>query len=775
MRKLSFVLFERSAVEFLASRREYQSTEYPEGKALVDYLCGEENPAVIRQRHLIVRETGKGLLFIGSKFTKTILVIDLETCELIEKEKDEPYNMLYVVQRMFRAALKAWDHQPFSGMERTSDSKIVLFPFPYNVNKRNNKRLVIEREIESHRLKARGIEFPLLAYKYNDEEYIEGSDKKPDTSNIDEAGKSYVDLLPSFSVERGEAARADVSDLNGDIYLHKIFQGDGGYKYLNFELQYANATYKQKEVIDYNNLNKPIRIVGPAGTGKTTSMILRAYKMLLNARADNRLMHILFITHSESTRYENEEAFLILEDAKIFLTHQPDPDQDQTIEFITLLSYCRRYRNISDLQLIDNDAAEAKIYQRELIKGAYDKVRKRTYKSYREYLSSELRDTLEETHDEIICQLLQHEFSIQIKGKADGQIEKYKDVKSLKNGLPVSEDIRFKDKDYIFSAYLEYESLLRGLAVYDTDDITIEALMSLNAPIWRRERAQYGYDYIFVDEVHLFNLNEQHVFHFLTKSAAETSFCFALDYGQAIGDRGDLSDSYIENSLTQNAQEFDYKTVFRSSRYITEFCVSLVESGVLLFRSNFINSYHGAQPASTIEDELSMEKPRLCMADTENDMLNALKVEIDKICKGLEKCKNYQIAIVSFDNNYVTKDKILELQGIVGRNIYYLEGRNVGGLSAEVKEKNAVILTTPQNVNGLEFRAVILLGVDGARVPPQTSLNDSSRNYLRYNAYNMLYLSVSRARERVTILGNKQNRESECLAHSLENKTLMRA
>lgn len=86
--------------------------------------------------------------------------------------------------------------------------------------------------------------------------------------------------------------------------------------------------------------------------------------------------------------------------------------------------------------------------------------------------------------------------------------------------------------------------------------------------IWRRERRDSGFDYIFVDEMHLFNINEQHVFHYLTKSAEQKQIpiCFALDYGQAIGDRGNTNRDYIETAFGE-VERNDYKTVFRCSPF----------------------------------------------------------------------------------------------------------------------------------------------------------------------------------------------------------------
>ena len=51
---------------------------------------------------------------------------------------------------------------------------------------------------------------------------------------------------------------------------------DGGFMYLNYEQQLSKLTLKQRSVVENTNVVSPIRIDGPAGTGKTASMIGRA-------------------------------------------------------------------------------------------------------------------------------------------------------------------------------------------------------------------------------------------------------------------------------------------------------------------------------------------------------------------------------------------------------------------------------------------------------------------------------------------------------------------
>lgn len=766
----NYILFEQSAVEFLASRREYQNTEHDEGIAFVDLIRRPRRDVSHLGSRLRIKWTEDGVVFIGPKPTKTILTVDLTTCDLLKFEGDSPSDLLVVLQRMFRAAIRIWNHQPFTNVERVNHSKLVVFPFSYNLNGRDNKRLVIEREPNTPHLLDQGVSYPLLAYKYNDDIVAPGSEETPDTTVLNRAGEEYICLLSSLSGSGQDVhSTAALPQQQLEDYYTTTPVDSKSFRYKTFQEQYDSLTKKQQEVVNSPSCNHPIRIVGPAGTGKTTSMVLRAYRLLTRAEEEGKTKSILFITHSESARYEAEAAFRLLDHAEKFLR----PSAEQTIEFITLLSYCKRYRGITDVQTVDEDAADAKEYQLMLIQDAYDAIQKTSYKSCKEFLSGPLRAVLDGTPGAVLVSLLQHEFSIQIKGRADGLREKYQELSSIPNGLPVSPDKAFWDKKYIYSIFMEYEKQLKSMSAYDTDDIAIESLMSLNAPIWRRERADYGYDDIFVDEIHLFNLNEQHIFHFLTKAREQTPICFALDYSQAIGDRGDLSGSYLETELSADATEFNYDYVFRSSEYIVSFCKSLIASGVQLFNTGFRNPYRKRGGDSPLIGDDPGQVPKLIMAENEEKMLQALRTQIDGILKTLQ-CKNHQIAIVSFDDKYLTKESIARLKDIIRRPLYYLEGRNIGQLK-DAQANNAVLITSPYNVNGLEFSAVILLGVDGARVPPSQGVNDVSKNYLIHKAYNMLYLTVSRAKNAVILLGDKQNGDSECLDHSLSVHTLERS
>ena len=134
-----------------------------------------------------------------------------------------------------------------------------------------------------------------------------------------------------------------------------------------------------------------------------------------------------------------------------------------------------------------------------------------------------------------MAQMFQHEISVVIKGRANENLDQYRALPRLAYGLPLTNPA---DRGFVFLVFKRYQEKLGATAQFDTDDIALTAIGQLDTPIWRRRRTTEGFDAIFVDETHLFNMNELSVFHFLTKRDGPYSIAYSVDRSQALGDRG---------------------------------------------------------------------------------------------------------------------------------------------------------------------------------------------------------------------------------------------
>ena len=756
---MKYLFFDENAVQIIISRNNFQSTEYAEGKLLVQFLKGEKDSQLFEDIYIYVQDDGvifSGIRNSGSNKTK-IFCLDITKCDLYGLTNNDA-ELLMVFQKMFRTAIKVWNKSPFSSTERISGTKIIVFPFAFP----NSRRIVIERAIEINQLKKWGIEFPLLAYNFCEEE--PHRQDEVDISIIKKAAHIYNNEKYHMQniIQEGKKGKTKDKYKNAamGVVNTKSIDINEGFEYWPYDLQYSKLTETQKMIVDSKNLSSPIRISGAAGTGKTLSMLLRAYRLLNEAKQNNSEFKIIFLCHSESTYKQNLSIFNNFTGSQEYV----DSEGMQSIKFTTLMSLTCDITGINPIMMLDIDACDAKSYQLMLIEKILEEAYSDyTVETYKKFLSSNMKKLFSDENQEsrmYLCSILQHEFSIQIKGRTDGSFEQYKELKSIENGLKCENE---KDKEFIYRLYNMYDKELRSLNNFDVDDIVIEALSKLNAPVWRRERTQKGYDYIFVDEMHLFNINEQSIFHYLTRDieSKEIPICFCLDYSQAIGDRGYTKNDYIEKIYSARENK-DLKTVFRNSPQIADFCSSIAASGTLMFNQDFSNPYEGTQNYFNHDEEKNFKKPELRLLDNDEEMFSKLTDILDSLVQELH-CKHKDIAIVSFIEGDGIDSVAQRIKSITKRNYTILDK------DEDIDEKNYVI-ATPYSINGLGFQAVILLGVDEGRVPQTQGTSDIAKNYINYSAYNMLYLASSRAKYRLIILGTKLRGRSSCLEHSIKAK-----
>lgn len=759
---MKYILFDKSAIEAIIGKSEFQSIEFPCGKSFIDFIRADNFD--FSNHFIYAIKNDLGIIFSGKDVADDIMVFDLEQSKLMQQVKDDD-ALLLIIQKTLRTAIKIWNRYPFSSSERVNDTKSIVFPFVYT----DKHRVVIERSPKCERLTKRGISNLLLAYNYTDQSSFT-KDEVANTDILKVAGETYVknkiNIRKYFENLSSIDAKTEDDMLPLECTTTDETVSNGEFMYLDYDNRIKKLTTPQLKVVESKNMLSPIRIEGPAGTGKTASMILRAFYLLEKKRKENEPFKVIFLSHSESTNIENMNAFSYINGSKDYLCGE----LPQQIQFTTLLKYCIETIKIPTTQVIDIDALDAKDLQRMYIEDSFNEVMWSKYKTYRTLLSDKLKELLDEktTPKGVLFSMLQHEFSVQIKGRTDGTIEQYYDINSIENAMVLETK---KDKEFIFEIFLKYQEKLSTAAVYDLDDITIATISTLNTPIWRRERKDQGFDYIFVDEMHLFNINEQYCFHYLTKSPEQKviPICFALDYSQAIGDRGDIQQDYIEKNFI-NADENNFKTVFRSSPHITDFCASISAAGALMFKSHYKNPYHTAISGFTEKEEEMCKKPTLFMYNNDSEMLESLKEHIN-LCKKDFLCKNRDIALIAFDNDFFTTENIECLSKNLNKNIKVVNNRQAT-LSSSNNSDDDIFLFDPYSINGLEFKCVILIGVDEGRVPQGVGLNDISENYIKYIAFNQLYLASSRAKYRLILLGNNLHGRSSCLQYPIQNELI---
>jgi len=115
---------------------------------------------------------------------------------------------------------------------------------------------------------------------------------------------------------------------------------------------------------------------------------------------------------------------------------------------------------------------------------------------------------------------------------------------------------------------------------------------------------------------------------------------------------------------------------------------------------------------------------------------------------GVSRC---DVALVAFSDELFQKAASYAVAH--NKPTEFLKQRGDTDAVRRAKQSGRFVLSTPEYVGGLEFDAVILIGVDDGRVPPsRTADSIESANYLSYVSHNRLYVAITRARYRVQVL-----------------------
>ncbi|MBW4975463.1 UvrD-helicase domain-containing protein [Roseovarius mucosus] len=760
---MKYVCIDDGALAELISGRQYQSIDFEEGDRLFQALQGNFK-FVAKMKNIVFFQDKEGVFFTtpGSWKRKKYLVIDCDQSSLFTELRSG--ESLQSFQKLMRFCAKYWSGGTLNKSEKivAGTSKAVIFPLSYSTKP---YRIAIEREPMNDRLKKRDMDGHfMLVYKTG----WEGADSASEVAEETNFRRVWERLAEVYA-ETAKVAENVIDGRRGSqVVSTTLGEKVGGKRsaHTPFNDWLPQLTRQQLKFVNAP-IDTPHRLQGPAGTGKTLSLLLRTVSALRSAEKQKRVCNALLVTHSEATRQSIKDALSVI-----------DPDNFQgrsrnveavSLSVETLASLCATVlrQSISETEFVDRDAQDSKILQQMYIEQALERVRSEDYPSFKTHLSDSFTSLLEHKKDGELSVLFQHEISVLIKGRAGDSFDVYKNCPSLKYGLPIENDA---DKGLSFRVFTRYQEQLEASSQFDTDDVVISAIGQLNTPIWRRRRAREGYDFIAIDETHLFNINELHVFHHFTRSADTLPISFTVDHAQAVGDRGwnDI-DTFAElfGADTKTVEEkTSVRAVFRSSPQIRDFCQSVLASGATLF-TNFDDTLSSTSSAFTTEDERRSQPVRYIEFADDNTLVEGAFKRADELQAATQSGRS-QVLITTLDD--VLLNLLRERSSSSNKPVTYLERRGDFTAIRQAEKSGHMVLGHADFVGGLEFDVVVVVGVDKGRVPQEGETdNSNSRSFASYAAHNRLYVAASRARYGLDILGVQSRGPSELLAVAASN------
>lgn len=501
--------------------------------------------------------------------------------------------------------------------------------------------------------------------------------------------------------------------------------------------------------------NFPLRIVGPAGSGKTLVMQLLALTHAKVAKHNDTNLRILFITHNTAMALMIKDRFVMLAKNDSFL----QSDSKQLIDVVTLSEYGTTTLGLEDLQIIDQDAQQSKAFQLEQVQQAlrttldeYNVAKKHKEYPIISYINS--NDVLFDA----ISSLILNEISSVIKGH--GLMQDEITYTSSENALSRLHGVlNSAERKLVFETCRKYNTyVFEGFEVLDPDDVALSMVGRLRTPIWRLKRKELGYDFIFVDEAQLFNENEKRIFHLLSNGQSNhVPIVLALDkaqdpYGFSSAGIGTLGIDDIENE--------SLPTIHRSTLPIVKLAFFVIHRTTDLFNADFPDFSDFVDTTQSGNDSnANVKLPSLSFCKKDN--LNFGR-HITREVQKLRRENVRTIAIICHSDKYFDQlnDEITKTQ--LPLHVLLQRGEMLD------PSKPVVVLTKPAYCGGQEFDTVIAVGLEEGVTPPIVPGNEILSAALEQQALREMYLSFTRAKTRILIPINLNCKPSEVISRAVE-------
>jgi len=556
-------------------------------------------------------------------------------------------------------------------------------------------------------------------------------------------------ILNNLRSEFQPITQALVDFSAGIPVIPALCETDGTYTTLTYDdwiKPDSPLSLEQRAILESDLILKtPVRIIGPAGSGKTLLMQLLAIRRMKDFKAKGEVCKIAYVVHNSAMMQSVRDRFSELN----FDLSKNSDTPDQTLDVLTLTEYSIRALQDETVPVMDSDAYETKRFQKELVK---------------EYLIKEIEKTpLTEEDEPLLHQILTNKDAIDIFSELlvneFGVAIKAHDLSQNKQGYVLSEAplsrlhsiLNVTERSHIFDVFSSYQTYLSDdLGVLDADDLAITVLGKVSTPLWRLKRKNNGYDFIFVDEAQLFNENERRLFPLLTKGVRNyVPIVLGLDNAQTINANagagfgalgfGDLSNESLNN-------------VFRSTPAILKLAFHTIQKTTDLFDSSFPDFTTSSN--SIIKDDHHLAKPPVLLT---GGLARAPGRFAIKIAQSLRASNLRQICIIVFGDRY-WKD-VIDALTEAGHPWKELIRRG-----DKIESRGPLLIATkPEFVGGQEFDAVICIGLEEGVVPPNVGSNHALAASFDQRALREMYVSFTRARYRLIIANSTSSNISPLL------------
>ncbi|WUR62796.1 hypothetical protein OHS32_15920 [Micromonospora chokoriensis] len=490
----------------------------------------------------------------------------------------------------------------------------------------------------------------------------------------------------------------------------------------------------------------PVKLRGPAGTGKTLCLLLKAIREVAKARAEGNEIRVLFLTHSWAMETQIDQLLRTLDEGNAV----------KCIDVFPLFSAGSMLFNTTlppGLEPLGEDSHEGKREQFARVKSLLSQAVLTDWPAYRSRSRPEFAETIESDPEgdefRIFAWEVLNEFACVLgpEGIVPGAHDALQEYREFKRATWMMSLETEAEKDFILAVYGYYVDSLRTDNLISSDQIINDFVKDLEKSSWQYQRLADGYDLIFVDELHLFNEQERRALHLLTKDYKTYPKMFmALDPRQSaevvytgVAGRSITRDEPGRGgAIMGEVEQHSLTRVHRFGREVLGLLRHINKSWPQLDLGD-----DWELDLEQVQAENPSDVPMLYRhAGTQEEVRSVLRA-----ARGwTNRPDGGRVAIVIVDKDALDLYTEAALDSEAGR-VNVLGSRD--DLASLQYEKRTVVLAPAEYVAGLQFETVIVTGIPRVR---RNAKWPQTRHLL-----SQLYLAISRASNHVEIHSNNSN------------------
>jgi hypothetical protein len=456
-----------------------------------------------------------------------------------------------------------------------------------------------------------------------------------------------------------------------------------------------------------------------------------------------------FLAHAEETAEHITKYLMQIDERGIFFEPGRYPSAD--IEVTTLHGLANRFinRDSENLQPLSLDGSEGRAMQFEAIQSIVAGFVKRDWQvEYKEGCRPEFIAGIEAKENgpayRSFCYDLSDEFANVLEALGVRSIDEIgtRYLRARPSERSLARNVA--EKRAVLELYRRFRQLLAELGVVSLDQFTADFLAYLNSFRWDALRRDKGFDFVFADELHLFNAQERRVLGFLLREPEPArGVAVAYDPRQsprnsffplAVSDRDTI---WSEAGLESNTRPFELTEVFRYTPQILAFlerlnqkfpATNLAEEWRLDFGRSMVSD--GPIPSAR---EFSTQ---LSMADEAARRATTLIGQVER---------GEHVAVLCLDHERFAQYRIA---GRFQRNFVVVGGRDELGAIDRFRQR--AVLSMPEYVAGLQFSAVLLLDANAALIAEMGGGVNGLHRFI-----SGAYLGASRAKRHLEIYADR--------------------